>query len=269
VFASKLSGDVVSDNRCPRSRALNTGLLALAALTAGIVASPPPALAQNFFDLLFGGFRRAVQPPPPQQPVYGDPNNAYPNYDSPDGLRGDGGPSVAFCVRTCDGRHFPIRAANPVEICNSFCPAAPTKVFFGSRIDYAHSSDGRTYRELPTAFAYREKLVEGCSCNGKDPFGLARLDVRDDPTLRPGDIVATNKGLMQATGRGSEFTPISGEMRRRLSEVKVAPSHDSEAGDDIPGYEPMRPLTAQGQAPAPAQAPTPVPPRNLRPQFSR
>jgi hypothetical protein len=258
----------VSDDRCHRSRALRIGGF-LAVFAAVVIIDLPSASAQNFFDLLFGGFRRAVQPPPQQQPVYGDPGHAYPNYDGPDGPREDGGPSVAFCVRTCDGRHFPIRAANPVEICNSFCPAAPTKVFYGSRIDYAHSSDGRTYRELPTAFLYREKLVEGCSCNGKNPFGLARLDIRDDPTLRPGDIVATKAGLMQATGRGGEFTPITGEMRRRLSEVKVAPSYDSEAGDDIPGYEPMKPRAAQSQPPrAPAQAPA-ASPRDLRPQISR
>lgn len=253
--------------RCSVSRWLPLLALAAGTLAAGTLAGAPSASAQNFFDLLFGGFRRAAPPPPP--PPYADPASAYPNYDGQDGPRGDGGPSVAFCVRTCDGRHFPIRAANPVEICSAFCPAAPTKVFFGSKIDFAHSSDGRTYRELPSAFAYRDKVVDGCSCNGKDPFGLARLDVRDDPTLRPGDIVATKAGLMQATGRGAEFTPITGEMRRRLSEVKVAPSYDSEAGDDIPGYEPMKPRAAQNQPPAPAQAPVQTPPRNLRPQFSR
>jgi hypothetical protein len=35
--------------------------------------------------------------------------------------------------------------------------------------------------------------------------------VADDPTLRPGDIVATNAGLMAYDGgpNGSTFTPIS------------------------------------------------------------
>jgi hypothetical protein len=233
--------------------------LVAAAIGAGILLAPAPAAAQNFFDLLFGGFRRPAPPPPPP-PGYTDPNRAaYPDY--PDGPRGDydpGGPSVAFCVRTCDGRFFPIRAGNPAEVCAAFCPAAQTRIFHGGKIDYAHSSDGRTYRDMPNAFLYREKLVEGCTCNGKDPFGLARIDVRNDPTIRPGDIVATNKSLMQATPRPSGevvFTPITGEMRRRLSEVKVAPTHDSEAGDDIPGYEPMKPARAAQDG--------------LRPQISR
>jgi hypothetical protein len=228
-------------------------LLVAAAIAAGsLVLTPAPASAQNFFDLLFGGFRRqAPPPPPPPGPGFaepGQPGRGYPDY--PDGPRGDydgGGPSVAFCVRTCDGRFFPIRAGNPAEVCNAFCPASETKVFSGGKIDYAHSSDGRTYRELPNAFLYREKLVQGCTCNGKDPFGLARIDVRNDPTLRAGDIVAGSKSLMQATPRPSgevAFTPISGEMRKRLSEVRVAPSYDSEAGEDIPGYEPMKPARA-------------------------
>jgi len=263
----------MSHNRCHRSASGRLGLLAVAVLAAGIVAGPTPALAQNFFDLLFGGFRRQAPPPPPP-PGFAEPGR-YPDY--PDGPRGDydgGGPSVAFCVRTCDGRFFPIRAGNPAEVCNAFCPASETKVFSGSKIDYAHSNDGRTYREMPNAFLYREKLVQGCTCNGKDPFGLARIDVRSDPTLRSGDIVAINKGLMQATPRPSgevAFTPISGEMRKRLSEVKVAPSYDSEAGEDIPGYEPMKPRAAQNQAPAPAQTRNPAtdPRQTLRPQLSR
>ncbi len=236
------------------------GFLAVAALVAGILVSPAPASAQNFFDLLFGGFRRAAPPPPPAYPdPHGGQPGGYPSYDHPDGPRDyGGGPSVAYCVRTCDGRFFPIRGANPADVCSSFCPAAQTKVFSGSRIDYAHSSDGRMYRDLPNAFVYRDKVVDGCTCNGRDAFGLARIDVRDDPTLRPGDIVATKKGLMQTVGRRDgdlAFTPITGELRKRLSEVKIAPSTDSEAGEDIPGYEPVKPVPRAAD--------------NARPQISR
>jgi hypothetical protein len=226
--------------------------MATLALAAGLALSPVPASAQNFFDLLFGGFRRPAPPPPPP-PGYADPGRSYPDYpDGPDAYPYEGGPVSAYCVRICDGRFFPVRAANPAEICSALCPAAQTKILTGNKIDYAHASDGRTYREMPNAFLYREKLVPGCTCNGKDPFGLARIDLRDDPTLRPGDIVATSKGLMQMAGRRDgniAFTPISGELRKRLSEIKVAPSRDSEAGDDIPGYEPVQTRTVQDLRP--------------------
>ena len=72
-------------------------------------------------------------------------------------------------------------------------------------------------------------MVSNCSCNGKTPFGLVNLDVKRDPTLRQGDIVATHDGLAQVRGgrRGAaEFTPISKSALmadKRLSELKVAP----------------------------------------------
>lgn len=202
----------------------------LAAAFAAMVllaAAPAPASAQGLFDFLFG--RRSA--PPPSAPSYADPGD--PQRADPGERSGYiGGPSVAYCVRTCDGHFFPIQhnaGASPVETCQSLCPAAQTKIFSGSGIGGAYSQDGRRYADLPNAFAYRDKIVPNCSCNGKTPFGLVTLDVKRDPTLRPGDIVATYEGLAQVSGgrRGAaEFTPISKSalMRdKRLSELKVAP----------------------------------------------
>jgi hypothetical protein len=71
--------------------------------------------------------------------------------------------------------------------------------------------------------------VLDCTCNGKDGLGLARMETTGDPTLRPGDIVATTGGLATVHGkaRSAELTPInpsSGEWARRLSEIKVRPA---------------------------------------------
>ena len=41
--------------------------------------------------------------------------------------------------------------------------------------------DGKRYAELSTAFVYREKIVPGCTCNGKDAFGLVNTPVRGRP----------------------------------------------------------------------------------------
>jgi len=211
-----------------RRHGLWTAFAAMAGMVLVLALGPAPARAQNFFDLLFGGFRRAAPPPPPPyaEPLSGDPDGPQSN---------DFGPATAFCVRTCDGRFFPIKAGNPATICGLLCPASPTKIFVGGRIEQAAASDGRSYREMPTAFLYRDKIVEGCTCNGKNALGLARINVKADPTLRPGDIVATDQGLMRASGRGSGFTPIGGETARRLSHIRIAPVYDSAADTAIPG----------------------------------
>ena len=144
-----------------------------------------------------------------------------------------GGGSSGFCVRTCDGKYFPVKSSgnmSAAELCKSFCPAAKTKIFSGSKIDHSLAGDGQRYADLDSAFLYRERRVDNCTCNGKDAFGLATIDVAADPTLKPGDIVATNDGLVTYTGhKTAEFTPIgqsggSSEWRQRLMSIKVTPA---------------------------------------------
>jgi hypothetical protein len=113
-----------------------------------------------------------------------------------------GGGRVTYCVRLCDGRYFPVQsnsAASAAELCNSFCPASPTKVFSGSSdINRAVARDGTRYSALENAFVYRTRVVTDCTCNGKDSFGLAQVDIKADPTVRSGDLVATASGPVAA-----------------------------------------------------------------------
>jgi hypothetical protein len=208
-------------------RSISVGLALLAALT------PAPAAAQDLFDLFFGGTHRPAAPPAAS--AYADPaqNVAAP---SDAGAHVESGPSVYYCVRLCDGRFFPIQrsAATSVELCNAFCPAAKTKVFSGGAIEHAVARDGTRYVDLADAFAYRTKVVPGCTCNGKDAFGLVNMQAADDPTLRRGDVVATADGFVAYSGgkRGADFTPIgaahssarvSAAVRRQLSQTRIAP----------------------------------------------
>jgi hypothetical protein len=120
-------------------------------------------------------------------------------------------------------------------MCQAFCPASATKVFYGSTIDGASATDGERYAGTENAFAYRKALRADCTCNGRDPAGLAPVDLTLDGSLRPGDVVATAEGLVAYTGvkvgnnQTAEFTPIASypgltaAVRARLGEMKVAP----------------------------------------------
>lgn len=197
----------------------NAFLGALAALT--VVSVPDPANAQGFFQSLFGAFTRpqARMAPAPQQPlIYGD--------ETPDdrpaggGQMTSGGTGGAFCVRSCDGRYFPVPASagqSRAGLCNQFCPASSTVVVYGSNIDHARTPDGKAYASLPNAFRFRNEMVAGCTCNGTDGLGLARIDINSDRTLRKGDIVVGANGPLVATGRPAR----SGET---LSSSSVPPA---------------------------------------------
>jgi len=214
-------------DRNPLRRA---GLLAAVAFLA--VAPVGTASAQGFFESLFGGGFQRREPLPPQTSSYSDPFHS-PGSESRRGGEGSVsyGHGTAFCVRTCDGRYFPIQrlgGMSPADACRSFCPASRTMVFTGSRIDSAVAANGTRYADLDNAFLYRNQLVNNCTCNGRTG-GLARLDTMSDPTLRPGDIVATTGGLATFRGKNktAEFTPInpsSGAWAQRLSEMKVEPA---------------------------------------------
>src|ERR1700694_538032 len=195
------------------------------AAALGVLALAPAAQAQDFFSALFGMFGGGrPQAPAIRLPFAGEGNPLAPP------RVGYYGGVQAFCVRTCDGRYFPISASDSqsrAASCNSFCPASETRVVYGSNIDNAATESGQPYSELPNAFRYRTELVAGCTCNGTDQIGLAPVKIENDPTLRRGDIVAGADGLMVA-GRGADkrgaslnFSPASRQIRSRYQRVPV------------------------------------------------
>jgi Protein of unknown function (DUF2865) len=231
-------------------------LLAACALVACAALPSRDAAAQGFFDFLFGGAPQKQQPqrrgqpaPPPEANFFSDPFGLNtPAAPPPPVQRSAGGSGPAFCVRTCDGKYFPLArsAASPAMMCQSFCPATTTKVFLGSNIDSASTSAGERYADMDNAYAYRKALRADCTCNGRDPAGLAPVDLSLDTSLRPGDVIATNNGLVAysgvRTGNGptAEFTPIASypgltaDIRARLNEMKVAPVRADMVANDAP-----------------------------------
>jgi len=215
-----------------RSMALrvSAGILATGALT---LASLTPASA-GIFERIFGGFHEAVRTGlPTNLSAFADPFVSTPR-EQP---RGETSWASANCVRTSDGFHFPVQAhagVSAAQACQALCPAGETKLYSGGTIDNAVAGDGSRYADLDTAFLYRKELVANATCNGRDHFGLARVDVTTDATLRPGDIVATKTGLLAFTGvknKVAEFAPIGSDRtvpqstRDKLSGVKIMPSN--------------------------------------------
>jgi len=251
----------------PRSAGPSAGRLILAAaLLCGVgfageaqaqgarttfFARPSPASPiEGFFSMLFGGMRAA-----PPRPAFNQPSLA----PLPELREGGSGGYVAagFCVRTCDGRYFPLQgrpngAGDPDALaqCNAFCPAARMAVYTTSDtargIDLAVSRDGAPYSEMPNAYVYRQRLVDGCTCTGGPRIGgLAKIDVMRDPTLKRGDVVMSRDGSRVFAGAGTKVAARSGagggmpyqkadfvtpaqfpelprDMRARLDELTVA-----------------------------------------------
>ncbi|MGA2941934.1 MAG: DUF2865 domain-containing protein [Xanthobacteraceae bacterium] len=210
--------------------------VASALVATALIAVPVTARAGGLFDLFFSGFQQRpanvnsyAEPPAP----IGRVAPVSPGGSESVNQGSDTGHGVAFCVRLCDGQHFPLeRASNstPVETCRAMCPASKTKVFFGSEIGASRAGDGQRYTDIDNAFIYRKQLVSNCTCNGRDAFGLAPYEANSDPTLRPGDIVTTKDGFVAYAGKtsaGASFTPldtaiVSAQLAHTAAPVRVS-----------------------------------------------
>src|SRR3954471_7842755 len=101
-------------------------MLVAAALAATAALPPTAASAEGLFDMLVGAFQKLQKPnSPPQANFFADPygGNQQP---APQPRYASSGSGPAFCVRSCDGRYFPLTTrggASPAQLCQAFCPA--------------------------------------------------------------------------------------------------------------------------------------------------
>jgi hypothetical protein len=167
-------------------------IVAVAAIVIPVAAAPEISSAENLLDFLFGGGQKNQSQPS----LIGNIFNNNPQPGQPRPAIASSGP--AFCVRSCDGKYFPLMrgATSPTQMCQAFCPASPTKIFFGSNIDNAYAATGERYADSANAFAYRKALRADCTCTGHGPAGLAQVDLAMDGSLRSGDVVATGDKLV-------------------------------------------------------------------------
>jgi hypothetical protein len=212
--------------------------LLLAAVVTVPALMPETSSAQGFFDFFRSFGHHARAPAPRSEPyAYADPSEVPPGMAPRPLVPSEPSDRPTYCVRLCDGRFFPVTAAasqaNAAKMCSALCPASKTAVFRGGKIDDAAAANGDRYADLANAFVYRGRIVDGCTCNGKDARGLARIDVATDPTLKAGDVVATVEGLKVFSGskgerhKSADFTPVenatklSADLRRHFATTRV------------------------------------------------
>jgi hypothetical protein len=135
-----------------------------------------------------------------------------------------------FCVRTCDGRFFPlpqVSEAADIKTCETACPAAEVKLYSGADIDSARTEQGETYKALANAFRFQREVVPQCSCRAGATPGLSPIAIEDDMTLRNGDIIAADDGFKIAAissgqRRSVLFRPLSKAKAQALGLARLS-----------------------------------------------
>jgi hypothetical protein len=221
-------------------RSLSASLAATAICFATLGATVPAHAEGGLLGAIFNAIGRVIAPPRNTLPDM--PPFQLPDAPGAEVRPTEGGPHVSFCVRTCDGRYFPVAKSgegSPARTCQAMCPAAQTEIFAGNDIENAVSLRGTRYASLANAYVYRDKLVDGCTCNGKSPTGTANIDYLNDATLRPGDIVMTERGAVVFRGapglshKLSDFVPVreskrlSSATREQVGAMRVMPTRQA------------------------------------------
>lgn len=160
-----------------------------------------------------------------------------------------------LCVRTCDGYYFPISfQATPIrfpedeQTCQRLCPAAEVALYThrnpGEDVGQAVSIAGRSYRDLPTAFRYRQSLDAACSCRKPGQSWAEALGVNRDMTVERGDIVVTEERsrAMAQPRMDAQGRPIRVDARAPLGATGATPGPPagSETADADTSSGPVR-----------------------------
>lgn len=221
------------------------GFLSAAALAAALGLSFTPltstsAEAQVYYSI-YGGYRNSP-PAPYRDDRSRSSGNPFTDFfgalfgRNPHSGDDDRKPDAygQYCVRTCDGKFFPVSRGGRKDlsldkICSAMCPATATKIFSGMGIEQSVATDGQRYSASPNAFAYRTRIVDNCTCNGRDPFGVVTIDLENDQTLEGGDLVVQKTGFAIYRG-GQSFVPIeragmSPAYVKQLQAIKILPDN--------------------------------------------
>ncbi|ORE94343.1 hypothetical protein ATO13_09721 [Stappia sp. 22II-S9-Z10] len=139
------------------------------------------------------------------------------------------GSSRTVCVRLCDGFYFPINNNShsdnfydELAMCVGRCPGADVSLYShnnSSPVESMRSTmTGESYVNLPTAFAYRKRVVSGCGCqpqsigapNSKDIDAVvASLRAKGEAqTATDGASAAETAAAAAAASQEPQWTPF-------------------------------------------------------------
>src|SRR5215475_10078010 len=129
IFGARLGGPfaLLIRRQTRLSRGVK-GILVTGITVTTLLTSVATASAQNIFEALFGRLWNS--------PVtsYADPNAPL---RSQEATHSEGG--LAYCVRLCDARYFPIlrrSGATSAHTCSSMCASRSAKIYNGDSIDH-------------------------------------------------------------------------------------------------------------------------------------
>jgi Protein of unknown function (DUF2865) len=208
-------------------------------------AAAPPR-PQNFFEALFGGGNIAPNTSPGIFPGGTDLPQT--------------GTYRTLCVRTCDGYYYPVsfstvpsRFPEDERTCQRTCPNAEVMLFThrnpGEDVNQAVSVSGRSYRDLPNAFHYRQAVDPACTCRRSGQSWADALG--RDLTVERGDIVVTDERA-KALAQPKQDPPA--KQSKQDARKKGAP-------------EPVPPAPQPAAAPAPPEQAEKGTIRSVGPQF--
>mgnify|MGYP001419376445 CR=1 FL=1 len=211
------------------------------------IALAPPAVAQSFFQKLFGlggGHSAPQMPVRPQTQTIPSHRFEYrprPYYQSrPDdseneiGPPDSGGPYRTMCVRSCDGYFFPLRHnakrrhfASDAKSCRAACGTEARLFYYslnGGSTETMLDLAGRKYNDLPHAFGYRKALVQGCTCK---PVPWSYEEAARHRQYEEAEAAAVNEGA--PPGQSNEQVAVDGADKSSSVTEHVATSASGDA----------------------------------------
>ncbi|MEQ1578627.1 MAG: DUF2865 domain-containing protein [Hyphomicrobium sp.] len=240
------------------------------------------AQAESFFQKLFGwGSGSSAKPSSPavakRVPSLGSfsrsgsssishyqPDTRY--SDEADVGEDANGAYRTLCVRTCDGYYFPIssrassrRFSRDARQCMAMC-GSEAKLFYLPRgsDDVKNMTDisGRVYNRLPTAFAYRKSLINGCTCKPM-PWSAAEAARHDQYDLietldkaQEHNAELARAAAVNQAGEGETPTSATIAMKQAESLTPAEPAPVAHSG--------ASPIVIAAADPEPEQQPEPL-----------